>query len=143
VLFRVLTPVQQIRLLIQDVTPGLYIISDEELEFLLERNNNSVNRASVEAARIVLFNLSMRGDETVDVFSLKSSSSAKAYMEALKLYINNPNLNQVGNNLQGYVGGISLEDMQANDANLDNNIFINPTNSPYNIPSSTDQYFGV
>jgi hypothetical protein len=64
-------------------------------------------------------------------------------MEALKMYINNPNLNQVGNNLQGYVGGISLEDMQANDANLDNNIFINPTNSPYNIPSSTDQYFGV
>lgn len=138
-----LTPVQQIRLLIQDVTPGLYIISDEELEFLLERNNNNVNRASVEAARIVLFNLSMRGDESVDVFSLKSSSSAKSYMEALKMYINNPNLNQVGNNLQGYVGGISLEDMQANDANLDNNIFINPTNSHYNIPSSTDQYFGV
>jgi len=138
-----LTPVQQIRLLIQDVTPGLYIISDEELEFLLERNNNNVNRASVEAARIVLFNLSMRGDESVDVFSLKSSSSAKSYMEALKMYINNPSLNQVGNNLQGYVGGISLEDMQANDANLDNNIFINPTSSPYNIPSSTNQYFGV
>ena len=138
-----LTPVQQIRLLIQDVTPGLYIISDEELEFLLERNNNNVNRASVEAARIVLFNLSMRGDESIDVFSLKSSTSAKAYMEALKLYIRDPNLNQIGNNIQGYASGISLEDMQANDANADNNIFVPPSNSPYDIPSNTNNYFGV
>lgn len=139
-----LSEVQQVRLLIGDNTPGLYIIQDDEIAFLLERNNNNVNRTSVEAARVVLFKLSMdASDSSVDIFSIRSSQSAKAYMEALKMYINNPNLNQVGNNLQGYVGGISLEDMQANDANLDNNIFINPTNSPYNIPSSTDQYFGV
>ena len=138
-----LSPVQQIRLMIQDNTPGLYIISDEELEFLLERNNDNVNRASVEAARIVLFNLSMRNDESVDVFSIRSSQSAKAYMEALKLYIRDPNLNQIGNNIQGYASGISLEDMQANDANADNNIFVNPTNSPYDIPSNTNNYFGV
>lgn len=139
-----LSEVQQVRLLIGDNTPGLYIIQDDEIEFLLERNNNNVNRTSVEAARVVLFKLSMdASDSSVDIFSIRSSQSAKAYMEALKMYINNPNLNQVGNNLQGYVGGISLEEMQANDANLDNNIFINPTNSPYNIPSSTDQYFGV
>lgn len=139
-----LSEVQQVRLLIGDNTPGLYIIQDDEIEFLLERNNNNVNRTSVEAARVVLFKLSIdASDSSVDIFSIRSSQSAKAYMEALKLYIRDPNLNQVGNNLQGYVGGVSLEDMQANDANLDNNIFINPTNSPYNIPSSTDQYFGV
>ena len=139
-----LSEVQQVRLLIGDNTPGLYIIQDDEIEFLLERNNNNVNRTSVEAARVVLFKLSMdASDSSVDIFSIRSSQSAKAYMEALKMYISNPNLNQVGNNLQGYVGGISIAEMQANDANLDNNIFINPTNSPYNIPSSTNQYFGV
>lgn len=139
-----LSLIEQVRFLVQDNVPGLYVISDAEIEFLLERNNQSVNRASVEAARVILFNLSMNSsDSSVDIFSIKGSQAAKAYIEALKMYINNPNLNQVGNNLQGYVGGISLEDMQANDANLDNNIFINPTNSPYNIPSSTDQYFGV
>ena len=138
-----LTLTQQVRLNIQDNTPGLYIISDEELEFLLERNTDNVNRASVEAARIVLFNLSMRNDESVDVFSIRSSQSAKAYMEALKLYIRDPNLNQIGNNIQGYASGISLEDMQANDANADNNIFVPPTNSPYDIPSNTNNYFGV
>ncbi len=139
-----LSPVQQIRLLIQDVTPGLYIISDVELEFLLERNNNNVNRASVEAARIVLFNLSVNSaDSVVDIFSIRGSQAAKAYMEALKLYIRDPNLNQIGNNIQGYASGISLEDMQANDANADNNIFVPPSNSPYDIPSNTNNYFGV
>lgn len=138
-----LTLTQQVRLNIQDNTPGLYILSDDEITYLLERNNDNVNRASVEAARIVLFNLSMRNDESVDVFSIRSSQSAKAYMEALKLYIRDPNLNQIGNNVQGYASGISLADMQANDANTDNNIFINPTNSPYDIPSNTNNYFGV
>lgn len=138
-----LTLTQQVRLNIQDNTPGLYILSDDEISYLLERNNDNVNRASVEAARIVLFNLSMRNDESVDVFSIRSSQSAKAYMEALKLYIRDPNLNQIGNNIQGYASGISLEDMQANDANTDNNIFVPPSNSPYDIPSNTNNYFGV
>ena len=139
-----LSEVQQVRLLIGDNTPGLYIIQDDEIEFLLERNNNNVNRTSVEAARVVLFKLSMdASDSRVDIFSIRSSQSAKAYMEALKLYIRDPNLNQVGNNIQGYASGISLEDMQANDANADNNIFVPPSNSPYDIPSNTNNYFGV
>lgn len=139
-----LSLIEQVRFLVQDNVPGLYVISDAEIEYLLERNNQSVNRASVEAARVILFNLSMNSsDSSVDIFSIKGSQAAKAYIEALKMYINNPALNQVGNNVQGYVGGISIAEMQSNDANLDNNIFINPTNSPYNIPSSTDQYFGV
>jgi len=70
-----LTLIQQVRLNTQDNTPGLYIISDAEIEYLLEKNNNNVNRASVEAARIILFNLSMRTDEVVDVFSIRGSQS--------------------------------------------------------------------
>ena len=138
-----LTLIQQVRLNIQDNTPGLYILSDDEITYLLERNNDNVNRASVEAARIVLFNLAQKSDESIDIFSIRGSQAAKAYMEALKLYIRDPNLNQIGNNLQGYASGISLEDMQANDANADNNIFVPPSNSPYDIPSNTNNYFGV
>ena len=138
-----LTLTQQVRLNIQDNTPGLYILSDDEITYLLERNNDNVNRASVEAARIVLFNLAQKSDESIDIFSIRGSQAAKAYMEALKLYIRDPNLNQIGNNIQGYASGISLEDMQANDANADNNIFVPPSNSPYDIPSNTNNYFGV
>lgn len=139
-----LSLIEQVRFLVQDNTPGLYTISDAEIEYLLERNNQNVNRASVEAARVILFNLSMNSsDSTVDIFSIRGSQAAKSYMEALKLYIRDPNLNQIGNNIQGYASGISLEDMQANDANADNNIFVPPTNSPYDIPSNTNNYFGV
>lgn len=139
-----LTILQQIRLEVGDTDVSLPILSDTEYEYFLEKHNNALYRASVDAARVILFKLSVNSsDQTVDIFSIKGSQAAKAYMEALKLYIRDPNLNQIGTNLQGWVGGISIAEMQANDANLDNNLFINPTNSPYNIPSSTDQYFGV
>jgi len=134
-----LTLIQQVRLLVQDNTPGLYIISDEEIQYLLDKNSNNVNRASVEAARIILFNLSMRSDSTVDIFSIRSSGSAKAYADALKLYIKDPNLNNVLMNLNGWAGGISKEDMQANDSNPDNVIPVPPSESPFdydNTPSS-------
>ena len=134
-----LTLIQQVRFLVQDNVPGLYIISDDEIQYLLDKNSNNVNRAAVEAARIILFNLSMRSDSVVDIFSVKSSSSAKAYIEALKLFIRDPSLSGVLSNINGYAGGISISDMQSNDANLDNNIPVAPSQSPesVNIPSST------
>lgn len=132
-----LTLVQQIRLLIQDNTPGLYVISDEELEFLLTRHDNNITRASLEAAKIVLFNLSMRTDETTDIFSIKSSGSARLYMEALKLYIKDPQMNPVLQNTCGWVGGVSKSEMLANNATSDNNIVITGSMSPFDIPLST------
>ena len=129
-----LTAVQQVRLLIQDNEPGLYILADEEIEFLLERNANSVNATSIEAARIVLFKLSQRGEESVDIFSIKGGKAAEQYRLALQLYLKDPMLNPVLNNVRGYVGGVSLSDMQANDANADNNLV--PTAFPLQFPSS-------
>lgn len=133
-----LTTIEQVRLLIQDNSPGLYLISDEELDFLLERNNDSVNRTSLEAAKIVLLNLSMRGDESVDIFSLKGSKAAEQYRLALQMFIKDPSLNPVYQNLQGYFGGVSKSDMEANDANVDNN-----TIPRVNESSNPTDYFGV
>lgn len=109
-----MTPLQQVRLLVADNTPGLYIISDPEIEFLLEKNSASIKKASLEAARIILFNLSMRGDSTVDIFSIRGSKAAQSYKEALQLYLKDPNLNGLLDNLTPYAGGISNSDMQAN-----------------------------
>lgn len=133
-----LTTIEQVRLLIQDNSPGLYLISDEELSFLLERNNDSVNRTSLEAAKIVLLNLSMRGDESVDIFSLKGSKAAEQYRLALQMFIKDPSLNPVYQNLQGYFGGVSKSDMEANDAISDNN-----TVPRVNESSTPTDYFGV
>lgn len=138
-----LTLIQQVRFLVQDNVPGLYIISDDEIQYLLDKNSNNVNRAAVEAARIILFNLSMRSDSVVDIFSVKSSSSAKAYIEALKLFIRDPSLSGVLSNINGYAGGISIEDMQANDANLDNNIPVPPSQSPESVNIQSSTFFTI
>ena len=138
-----LTLIQQVRFLVQDNVPGLYIISDDEIQYLLDKNSNNVNRAAVEAARIILFNLSMRSDSTVDIFSIRSSQSAKAYIEALKLFIKDPNLSGVLSNINGYAGGISISDMQSNDANLDNNIPVPPSKSPEDLNISSSTFFTI
>ena len=124
-----LTPIQQIRLTVQDNTPGLYIISDDELAWLLEKNNNNVAKASIDAARIILLNLSQRNDETVDIMSIKSSKVAENYRLALESFLKDPNSNPLYQNLKGYVGGVSISDMDANNANLDNNIIQSPSDS--------------
>lgn len=124
-----LTPIQQIRLTVQDNTPGLYIISDDEIDWLLEKNNNNVAKASIDAARIILLNLSQRTDETVDIMSIKSSKAAENYRLALESFLKDPNSNPLYQNLKGYVGGVSISDMEANNANLDNNIIQSPSDS--------------
>jgi hypothetical protein len=132
-----LTPIQQVRLLVQDNEPGLYLLADDEIEFLIERNNNSVNTASIEAARLILFKLSQRGDEVVDLFSIKGAKAAEQYRLALQLYLKDPNLNPILNNVRGYVGGVSKSDMQANDSNADNNL----TPSPFPVTYTSNDPF--
>jgi hypothetical protein len=85
-----LTLNQQVRLLCQDNTPGLYIISDDEISFLLQRNNNSVDRAVYEALQIMLRYLAQRGDETVDIFSIRGSKAAEQMRLAIELYLKDP-----------------------------------------------------
>ena len=124
-----LTLNQQVRLLCQDNTPGLYIISDDEIDFLLERNNNNVDKAAYEALQIMLRYLAQRGDESIDVFSIRGSKAAEQMRLAIELYLKDPANNPLYKNLKGYVGGVSISDMDANNANLDNNIIQSPSDS--------------
>jgi len=121
-----LTLIQQVRLMIQDNTPGLYILSDDEIQFYLDRNNSNVNRASLEAAKSILLNLSMRSSETVDIFSINGSKAAEQYRLALQLFIKDPNLNPVYQNVNIYAGNISKQDMLENNSNADNNYVVTP-----------------
>ena len=124
-----LTLNQQVRLLCQDNTPGLYIISDDEIDFLLQRNNNNVDKAVYEALQIMLRYLAQRGDESIDVFSIRGSKSAEQMRLAIELYLKDPANNPLYKNLKGYVGGVSISDMAENNANLDNNIIQSPSDS--------------
>ena len=123
-----LTDIQKLRLEVGDVDVSFPILDDTSYEYFLEKHSNNLNRAGLDAARAILFQLSTRNSETVDVFSVKNTS-AESYRQALLLYIKDPNLNPLYKNLQGFFGGVSISDMDANNANLDNNIVQSPSDS--------------
>ena len=125
--------VKALRIELGDTSLDLPIMSDEEYRYFLDKNDWSIRRAALDAAKSMLMKLSLRTDETVDIFSVKGSSAAKQYMASLQMYIKNPDLNPIYQNAMPYAGGISKTDMENNDSNLDNNIIVPPTSS-FGIP---------
>ena len=121
-----LTPVEIVRLNVQDNEPGFYFLTDDEIQYLLDSVNGSTGKASMKAAQIILFKLAQSGDETVDIFSIKDSKAAEAYRLALEMYIKNPTMNPMMDDVTLYVGGVSRSDMRSNVCNLDNNIIQAP-----------------
>lgn len=115
-----LTEKEKVRLLIQDNQPEFYLISDAELDYLLEKNNNNITNTALEASKIILLSLAMRGDDQVDIFSIKGSRSAEQYRLALETFLKNPDLNPALQLSEGYAGGVSKADMLLNNSNSDN-----------------------
>jgi hypothetical protein len=132
--------IQDLRYELGDTSVEFPIMSDAEYQYFLTKNSNALQRSAMDAAKSIMLKLSMRTDETIDIFSIKGASAAKNYMQALQLYIKNPDLNAMYDKVQGYAGGISKSDMQANDANLDNNIVNQPTDLQFIVRPST---FGI
>lgn len=129
-----LSLIAQVRLLVQDNEVGFYFLSDDEVQFFLDRNSQNVNRTSLECAKVILLQLSLRSNnETIDLFTIAGSKAAEQYRLALQLFLRDPNLNPVYQSISGYASGISLSDMQANSDNLDNNSVTTPLTqvSPY------------
>jgi hypothetical protein len=118
--------IHALRIELGDTSAEFPIMSDEEYNYFLSKHDWNIRRASMDAAKSIMLKLSMRTDETVDIFSIKGSSAAKNYMQALQMFIKNPDLNTLYDKVQGYAGGISKADMLANDSNLDNNIVKDP-----------------
>ena len=113
-----LTDIQKLRVEIGDTDVSFPILDDSSYQYFLDKHSNNLNRAAIDAARAILFQLSTMNSETVSIFSVKNTS-AEAYRQALLLYIKDQNL-------KGYFGGVSISDMEANAANPDNNIVENP-----------------
>lgn len=118
--------IHALRIELGDTSPEFPIMSDDEYNYFLSKHDWNIRRASMDAAKSIMLKLSMRTDETVDIFSIKGASAAKNYMQALQMFIKNPDLNSMYDKVQGYAGGISKADMLANDSNLDNNIVKDP-----------------
>lgn len=120
------TMIQEVRYEVADLDPALPLLSDDVYIYVLTKNNENIQRSSLDAARMILLQLSLRGDSTVDIFSIKGSKVASEYRAALELYIKSPQLNPIYSNTSIYAGNISKADMKANDATVDNKIIQSP-----------------
>jgi hypothetical protein len=120
------TPIQMVRLEVADIDPAMPILSDEDIQYFLDKQTGSITRAALDAAKTILLVLSQRGEETVDIFSIKGAKAAGEYRESLKLFLKDPMLNPVLNNVSAWFGGVSISEIKANIANTDNNIVSNP-----------------
>ena len=135
------TPIEAVRIEVQDnAGPGLYLLQDNEISYFLSKNGNSVARASMDAARAILFRLAQQGNEQVDVLQLQNSRVASEYRQALQLYLRDPNLNPIMNSLKGYFGNTSKEDIFSNNSDLDNNIVKDPSKEYNNYKPSLFSY---
>jgi len=134
------TPVQQLRLEIALIGEAESLLSDEEVQYFLDKNNGSVKRASLDAAKTVLFILSQFTHERVDSLEIWNHTWFENYMKSLQLYLNNPNFSINIDSAKAYAGGISKTDIRSNVDNLDNFTVVTDVGIPkdYDAVNSTN-----
>ena len=131
----------KVRMEVQDVDTGLYILPDETLDYILAKNDGSISTSSIEAARMILLRLSMTAkDEIVDIIAIKGSKTAESYRLALELYLKSPQLNPMYNKVTPYAGNISKSDIITNNSNTDTN-YVKNINSDFETTSFSSNAF--
>lgn len=132
------------RIELSDTDITLPILSDAEYGYFIDKNNGSIARASLDAAKTILFKLSIEStDEVVSVLSLKGSKAAEQYRLALELYVKSPSLNPLYQNANIWAGNVSRSEMQANNNTCDNNIPSLAVQSLDTSCKSTDNPFSI
>lgn len=113
--------INAVRFEVGDLSQELPFLNDDSYIYFLEKNKENIRKASLDAARVIMLNLSINAnDRTVDILSIKGGKAAESYREALRLFLSNPNLNPVNQNLQAYASGINTTEMlkNINDPNI-------------------------
>lgn len=114
-----LTPVEQVKLEIGLNGLPVPILTDDEIQYFLDKNNGSVRRAALDAAKTVLFILSRYVRERTGEIEVYGEQYFRSYMDALNLYIKDPNYSIAIASAKPYAGGISRADAIANATNPD------------------------
>ena len=116
-----LTDVEKIKLELGLVNEASDILSDEEITYFIEKNNNSVRKASLDVAKTVLFVLSQLVHErSGSELEIWGHTWFENYMKTLQMYINDPNYSIALESAKAYAGGISVSDIRNNINNPDN-----------------------
>ena len=96
-------------------------LSDDIYQYYIDKNNQNEWAATKECAYIILGILAKSSNyNRVDVIISDNRGTYKQYADFLTRVIQDPRtaISVAG----GYAGGISISDMESNDANIDNNI---------------------
>lgn len=117
-----LSPIEVVRLEIGLVGEAVDLLTDEEIQYFLEKNNNNVRKASVDAAKTVIFILSQRVHERASELEIWGHDWFNNYYKSLQLYLNDPNYSIAINSATPYAGGISKKDIRENIDKFDNQV---------------------
>lgn len=116
-----LTNIEKLKLEIGLVNEASDILSDEEIAYFLEKNNNSIRKAALDAAKTVLFVLSQLVHERSGAeLEIWGHTWFENYMKTLQMYINDPNYSIALESAKAYAGGISVSDIRKNINNPEN-----------------------
>ena len=148
-----LTPVSEIKLNLGLVGNAADILTDDELQYFLDKNSGSVKKASLDVAKTVLFILAQFTHEKNDVLEVWNHTWFENYMKSLQLYLSNPAYSLAIDSAKAYAGGISITDIRDNINNADNYVLdvdvgipkdgaaINSTNTNKNVFNPNNDYY--
>lgn len=110
--------VDRIRLAVGDIWDDMEMLTDDDYEYFLERNQNNENRATMDAIKAILFKLARMTRERTGDIEVYGSDWFNNYYKMLMLLLKDPNA--ALSLAVPYAGGISRSDMLRNDLNCDN-----------------------
>lgn len=109
----------RVRLNVGDVWPDMELLHDEDYQYFIDKYNGNENRATIDAARTLLFTLSRYTRERTGDIEVYGGDIFSNYYRAIELMLKDPNA--AISSAMPYAGGISRTDMHANKINVDNN----------------------
>jgi len=115
-----MTPIEEVRLEIGLLGQAYQLLSDEEVQYFLNKNNGNIRRASSSAGKTVLFILSQLVHTKASELESWDNDWFNNYYKTLQMYLNDPNFSFAINGAMPYAGGISVADIRANVENYDN-----------------------
>ena len=130
-------PIDRLRLNVGDIWADTEWLHDEDYQYFLDKNNGNENRATLDAARSLLFVLTRFTRERTGDIEVYGAEIFNNYFKALQLILKNPDI--AISAAIPYAGGISKLDMLDNVLNIDNNAVLSPI-SRYKIGCGSWRY---
>ncbi len=110
-------PIMVVRLNVGDTWDDMEMLADGDYQYFLDKYAGNERRATLDAARAILFKLTRLSRERTGDIEVYGVEWFKNYRSALLDMVRNPELSM--SVPMPYAGGISKADMRANDDNSD------------------------